>query len=92
MSILLKLLKEDLGITHNKRDDYYTALLSSTIEELKRSGIEIDPNAASLDDALFVVDWAVWQYRHRVDGKELPRSLMLRLRNRQIKRRAENGS
>jgi hypothetical protein len=91
METLLTLFKQDLGVTHNKRDVYFTALLNSVIGELGRKGIAIDPESAESDDLFLIVDYAAWQYRSRTltDDISIPQNLQLRIRNRKIRNRSE---
>lgn len=42
MEILLSLLKLDLGITHNLRDDYFNKLLESAQNDITRRGAVVD--------------------------------------------------
>ena len=85
----LKLLKIDLGITHDKRDEYFGALLLSVQNELKRKGVVLDLSA--FDDLILLTDYAAWQYRNRQEGQELPKNLQLRVKNRVVQGRAKNG-
>lgn len=87
METILELLKIDLGISHNKRDKYFTALIEAAKEELNRKGCNI--NVGAVDDQMLVVDYAAWQYRKRIDGASIPNNLQLRIRNRIIRRRSE---
>lgn len=86
MEQALKLLKLDLGIAHSKRDDYFSALLSSVQKELERKGVILDLSA--FDDLILLTDYAAWQYRNRESGAVLPNNLRLRVTNRAVKTRA----
>lgn len=94
MNTPLELFKIDLGITHNKRDTYFTALLKSVIGELSRKGVNIDADTAEDDDIFLIVDYAAWQYRSRTSTANvaMPQNLQLRIRNRIIRSRSEVDS
>ena len=87
MDEVLKLLKLDLGITHNKRDTYFIALLDSAVLELERKGIAL--SLAEADDQMLLSDYAAWLYRKRQDDVPLARNLKLRLMNRKVRARAQ---
>ena len=89
MEQALKLLKIDLGISHDKRDEYFIALLSAVEKELCRQNIVLDLSA--VDDLLLLTDYAAWQYRKRQDDQVLPNNLRLRINNRKVRGRVENG-
>lgn len=86
MNTILELVKIDLGITHTKRDKYFTALIEAAKEELDRKGCNI--NVDAVDDQMLVVDYACWTYRKRQTNEVLPQNLLLRIRNRIIRRRS----
>lgn len=87
MDEVLKLLKLDLGITHDKRDAYFNALLNSAILELERKGIAL--SLAEADDQMLLSDYAAWLYRKRQDDVPLAKNLKLRLMNRKARARAQ---
>ena len=87
MDEVLKLLKLDLGITHDKRDTYFTALLNSAVLELERKGIAL--SLAEADDKMLLSDYAAWLYRKRQEDVPLARNLKLRLMNRKVRARAQ---
>ncbi len=87
MDEALKLLKLDLGITHNKRDAYFNALLNSAVLELERKGIAL--SLAEADDQMLLSDYAAWLYRKRQDDVPLAKNLKLRLMNRKVRARAQ---
>ena len=87
MDEVLKLFKLDLGITHDKRDTYFTALLNSAVLELERKGITLSLTEA--DDQMLLSDYAAWLYRKRQEDVPLARNLKLRLMNRKVKARAQ---
>lgn len=79
---LLGLLKLDLGITHTLRDAYFTSALETAAGEIARTGVTLD--LTQVDDQLLLVDYAVWEYRHRTENVPLARSIQYRLHNRLI--------
>ena len=87
MDEVLKLLKLDLGITHDKRDAYFNALLNSAVLELERKGIAL--SLAEDDDQMLLSDYAAWLYRKRQDDVPLAKNLKLRLMNRKVRARAQ---
>lgn len=87
MDEALKLLKLDLGITHDKRDAYFNALLNSAVLELERKGIAL--SLAEADDQMLLSDYAAWLYRKRQDDVPLAKNLKLRLMNRKVRARAQ---
>ena len=87
MDEALKLLKLDLGITHDKRDAYFNALLNSAVLELERKGIAL--SLAEDDDQMLLSDYAAWLYRKRQDDVPLAKNLKLRLMNRKVRARAQ---
>ena len=90
-SIILTLLKIDLGITHTARDDYFTKLIEGSIGEIERRGIEL--YATNTDDQMLVADYSAWIYRKRQENIPLPHNINLRLRNRIVRKRSvEDGS
>lgn len=91
MDTLLTLLKIDLGITHTLRDSFFLDLLTAAMQEIERRGITLD--ILRTDDAVLVVDYALWTYRNRQENVELSRNIQHRLRNRIIEERIakQNG-
>lgn len=76
---ILELLKVNLGIMTDKRNDYLLSIIDSVISELEsEQGIIIDSN----DDLhiMFIVDYSAWRYRSRGEGV-MPRNLQFRLHN-----------
>lgn len=75
----LKLLKADLGISSDVRDEYLNAILNGVSDELNKIyGIEVDYE--NISDLMFVVDYSVFRYEHR-EYKDIPRHLERRLHN-----------
>ncbi|MGM0284886.1 MULTISPECIES: hypothetical protein [unclassified Enterococcus] len=76
---VLDLLKMNLGIMTDKRDDYLLSVVDSVITELKlEQGIALDMN--NDHHIMFVIDYSAWRYRSRGEGS-IPRNLQFRLHN-----------
>ena len=76
---VLELLKVNLGIMTDKRNEYLLSIIDIVISELEsEQGIIIDNN----DDLhiMFIVDYSAWRYRSRGEGV-MPRNLQFRLHN-----------
>lgn len=76
---ILELLKVNLGIMTDKRNEYLLSIIDSVISELEsEQGIIIDNN----DDLhiMFIVDYSAWRYRSRGEGV-MPRNIQFRLHN-----------
>ena len=76
---ILVLLKVNLGIMTDKRNEYLLSIIDSVISELEsEQGIIIDND----DDLhiMFIVDYSAWRYRSRGEGV-MPRNLQFRLHN-----------
>ena len=76
---ILELLKVNLGIMTDKRNEYLLSIIDSVISELEsEQGIIIDNN----DDLhiMFIVDFSAWRNRSRGEGV-MPRNLQFRLHN-----------
>lgn len=85
MTNAFSLLKQDLGISHNKRDDYLTHLLETCLAELSDRGVSIEEGC--IDDIMLLSDYAAWRYRNRDKDVPLANNLIVRIRNKQTKRR-----
>lgn len=73
----LELLKANLGISGENRDDYLKAILKSTEKELtEEKGIVKNGDVFNM----FLIDYSAWHYRNRGEGI-LPRNLQYRLHN-----------
>ncbi len=86
MDQVLELLKLDLGISTDKRDKYFNAVLEAAVLELKRKGISLDLTNA--DDQMLLSDYAAWQYRKRQENIPMSENLKWRLMNRKMRMRA----
>jgi len=84
---VLKLFKLDLGITHDKRDTYFYALLNAVSMELGRKGITLD--LAQADDQMLLSDYAAWLYRKRQEDVPMSNNLNWRIMNRKVRGRAQ---
>ena len=89
MNTALDMFKIDLGITHNLRDTYFTNLLAAYNDELSRKGINLD--LTNTEDIMLLVDFSVYNYKHRNEDVELSKNLRNRILNRQVKGRADNA-
>lgn len=85
MDTILNLLKIDLGVTHSLRDAYFISLIKSSVAEIERRGIVIDPK--DTEDQMLVSDYAAWTYRKRQEDTPLAQNIQHRLRNRIIAER-----
>lgn len=88
METMLTLLKTDLGIKHNKRDEYFRTLIGSTIARLERKGIT-SKSSDDLDYTLLVADLAAWSYRNRQVNMPMAENLKQRIRDRIVENRAD---
>lgn len=84
---ILALLKLDLGITSDAKDDYFLALIDSAVSEISARGVKLD--FAATEDLLLISDYAAWAYRKRTSDTAMSKSLCHRLRNRAVKTRSE---
>ncbi len=90
MNTIIELIKLDLGISHNKRDGYFAALVSGAVRELSAMGIHIDTENCEQDDIMLVVDFSLWRYRKRTDDVPLAENIRRRIRDRKIRGRVES--
>lgn len=88
MEQILKLLKLDLGISHDKRDAFLNALIANGVKDLASRGIILNEN--DVEDQILVSDYAAWHYRKRLEDAPLSNNLQWRIRNRIVKERAKN--
>jgi len=80
ISTILGLVKANLNITQNVRDDYLTAIINGVIDELtNEQGLIL--NWDSPYYVQFVVDFAAWRYRSRGESGAMPQHLRFRLNN-----------
>ncbi|MBR2867857.1 MAG: hypothetical protein IKB88_02165 [Clostridia bacterium] len=91
MDDAIKLLKLDLGVKGDARNDYYKDTLEAIISELKkRKGITI--NLDEIDDKMLVVDLAAWKIRNRDKGTAVPTNLVYAVRGRALRERSKNNA
>lgn len=80
MDIALKLVKTQLGISTQTRDDYIEAVLKGTVNELKEiQGLDLD--IENPQHLMFLVDYTVWRYNSKDEEVGMPERLHWRLRN-----------
>ena len=84
---VLELVKTDIGITHNKSDEYFSLAIPAAESDLARKGIDID--AEDTGDIFLLKDYVCWMYRNRIRGEPVPNSLVFRIRDRIIRARSE---
>lgn len=85
INLLLKLFKTDLAIKNEVRDDYFKDVITASHTELLEKGMVLEQQ--NVADVMLIVDYAVWQYRHRMENIQLPPNLKLRIRNRIVSNR-----
>lgn len=85
----LILLKLDLSISHNKKDDYFEACLESADKELEEKGINL--NLENVEDQMLLSDYTAWRYRNREKEVGISKNLNARIMNRKVKGRAEGN-
>lgn len=88
ISTVLTLVKQDLLIKSNLRDNYLTNIINSCESELANRGIKL--NESNIDDTLLLSDYVAWRYRHREDEKGMPEHLRLRIANKKLKGRLKS--
>lgn len=81
---ILDIVKQDLIIKSNVRDEYLTQLITGCKQELNTRGVNISDSA---EDSLLLADYVAFRYRHRTDGAPIPQNLQLRINNKKCKRR-----
>lgn len=79
ISVILQLVKEELGIRSDIRDNYITAIIKGVIKELEdEKGLILD--SENFYHLLFIVDYVAWSYGNK-DHAAMPRHLQYRLHN-----------
>ena len=76
----LELVKARLGISSDKRDEYFEAIIDGLITEL-REVQNIDIDETNPGQLMFLVDYAVYRYENKGEHSGLPRHLQWRLHN-----------
>lgn len=80
ISVLLSLVKENLNIKTDVRDEFLTAIINGVITELEdEKGIVLD--SANTNHVMFVVDYSAYRYRSRGEDGAMPIDLRFRLNN-----------
>ena len=83
VDVVLPLVKANLNITQDVRDDYLKAIISGVDRQLQEEqGLELkDSNPYHLQ---FVADFSAWRYRSRGETGAMPQHLRWRLNNLMI--------
>lgn len=87
MEVILNLLKQDLGITHTLRDEYFLKLIEASQTEIESKGAIL--NIASTEDQVLIADYAAWVYRKRQEDIPLANNIRYRIRTRVLKERSK---
>lgn len=85
---VLKIVKQDLMIASNMRDEYLKTIIQSCERELAGRGVEL---VNGVEDTLLLADYVAFRYRHRTDDVPLPKNLQLRIQNKKVKGRLHNA-
>lgn len=79
VTLILTLLKSNLGMGTTFRDPYLTKLIEGIIDELeKEKGIILDP--ADSGHLMFIVDLAAWRFTARDIPENMPKHLTYRMK------------
>lgn len=84
IDLILLLLKANLGISSNGRDDLLKKTIEATFSEFTSKGIKPNTDEEIEKDAdliMLIVDYSSWQYRSRGESA-MPRNIQYRMRNR----------
>ena len=84
---VLTIIKQDLMISSNIRDDYLRTLILASGQELNQRGVYF---SNSTDDTLLLADYVAFRYRHRTDDAPLPQNIQLRIAHKKLQRRLQN--
>ena len=86
----LPLVKANLNITQDVRDEYLTAIINGVVEQLQNEqGLALDE--ADPYHLQFVVDFSAWRYRGRGEDGPMPQNLRFRLNNLMIHNGGDSG-
>ena len=86
----LPLVKANLNISQNVRDEYLTAIINGVVEQLQNEqGLALDE--ADPYHLQFVVDFSAWRYRGRGEDGPMPQNLRFRLNNLMIHNGGDSG-
>ncbi len=83
-SLILSLVKQGIGISTDKRDDYYGKRIQSTIIELE-SDYKFGVDLSNIEHMMFVADYVIWQIENQGKSLGLPIQLKVKLKNHLIK-------
>ena len=81
-SVLLNMLKVDLGITSTAYDERLSQYLENAKAQIVREGVSDLDTSSSLDDAQLVIMYAAWTWNKRDSDGQMPRMLRWSLNNR----------
>lgn len=85
----LPLVKANLNITQDVRDEYLTSIINGVVQQLQNEqGLVLDE--ANPYHLMFVVDLSAWRYRSRGEAGPMPQYLRFRLNNLMIHNGNEN--
>ena len=88
-SLVLTLLKKDLQIMTDSRDDYLMVLLSAARDMIEREGIRL---TEAEEDTILHEMYAAYLYRSRLQPGPMPRMLRYGLNNRLLSQKAGETS
>jgi hypothetical protein len=84
--ILIRILKLDLGILHDKHDELLTQLISTAKQNIASEGIILDETESSQS---LVRMYAAWMYRQRANpDNKMPRMIRASLNNKLVGQKA----
>lgn len=77
---ILDIMKNEIGISTNTRDSYFTTIIESIIKELEgEKGIVLEPD--NINHLMFIANYSTWRYGNRDSTGSMPRHLQWRLHN-----------
>lgn len=84
--ILIRILKLDLGILHDKHDELLTQLILTAKQNIASEGIILDETESSQS---LVRMYAAWMYRQRANpDNKMPRMIRASLNNKLVGQKA----
>ena len=78
---VLTIVKQDLMIKSDVRDEYLKTIIKSCESELSRKGVKINN---TVEDTLLLADYSAFRYRHRTDNVPVPQNIQLRIQNKKL--------
>lgn len=81
-SVMLNMLKVDLGITSTAYDERLSQYIENAKAQIVREGVSDLDTSSSLDDAQLVIMYAAWTWNKRDSDGQMPRMLRWSLNNR----------